>query len=218
MWTDEKWCGSWHTYAHRISRPKNTAHLSQYIAEYSRSGRRFGVMFHGAVCATIPPPNENGQVDRTLRYGRSIRVIGSLDSQQYCDIMDDQLPHLQSLFDQDDDIFLIVYDNARPHVSIQTRNYLNEYYAYADFLNWPANSPDLNIIETCWALLAYAINRLKNELGNPNNADDLWAFIEVAWGIVFETDLIEILVRTMPERMAITIKINFFVECNEVMY
>ena len=207
-WTDEKWCGSWHKYAHRISRPKNSAHNTELLAEYSRSGYRYGVMFHGAVCATLPPPGENGQVDRRQRYGKLIRVNGSLDSFQYCEIMDEQLPHLQSLFDPEDDQFLIVHDNARPHVSQLTVGHLNNYHAYATFLQWPSNSPDLNLIESCWAILSYSINRLKNELGNPRNAEDLWALIELGWVLVSESDLIESLVLTMPDRMQELIKNN----------
>jgi hypothetical protein len=50
-----------------------------------------------------------------------------------------------------------------------------------DFLsNWPANSPDLNPIETLWAVLKHSMPKLK-----PKTVDALKEVVQQAWDTIF---------------------------------
>jgi hypothetical protein len=62
--------------------------------------------------------------------GQLYKVEGSMNSTQYCEVKQ---------------------DNAPCHTSRVTRNYLQQ--VGVNVLQWPPNSPDLNPIETAWALL-----------------------------------------------------------------
>lgn len=66
-------------------------------------------------------------------------------------------------------------DNAPPHTSRFTRNFLNE--KKLSVLNWPAESPDLNVIECVWHQLKEWI-RTK---AKPHNLFELKKAILTFW-------------------------------------
>eukprot|EP00834_Sanchytrium_tribonematis_P008805 NODE_1196_length_1841_cov_0.324914.p1 type:complete len:133 gc:universal NODE_1196_length_1841_cov_0.324914:835-437(-) len=56
-------------------------------------------------------------------------------------------PNLLSLEDEYGDFF-VVHDNAPIHTSKHTTEYLEEFDM--TFIDWPAKSPDMNVIELMW--------------------------------------------------------------------
>jgi hypothetical protein len=82
--------------------------------------------------------------------GQLYKVEGSMNSTQYCEVIGNcLLPQAQTWYPQLEWIFQ--QDNAPCHTSRVTRNYLQQ--VGVNVLQWPPNSPDLNPIETAWALL-----------------------------------------------------------------
>ena len=94
-----------------------------------------------------------------LRYGLgcvSSRGVGSLcflspkmtvNTEVYIDLLDAYLlPSVDKLFADDD--FVFQHDLAPAHRSYKTAKYLKE--KRIDVLEWPCNSPDLNIIQFVW--------------------------------------------------------------------
>ena len=63
-------------------------------------------------------------------------------------------------------------------------------------MRWPANSPDLNPIETVWAYIKRELDRYPND---PKDFDDLWERFQDIWvNIPFE--FLHNLYSSMPER------------------
>ena len=73
-------------------------------------------------------------------------------------------------------------DNARPHVSFETKAVLKE--LDIDLLdNWPPYSPDLNIIEVIWAIMGKRVEMLQ-----PKTIEDLRRIVIEVWDkITFKT-------------------------------
>ena len=65
-----------------------------------------------------------------------------------------------------------MYDGAPAHRSISTIDFLSK--KKKDILNWPARSPDLNIMETIWGVL---FNKIYENV-QYRRLDDLWQAIE----------------------------------------
>lgn len=72
--------------------------------------------------------------------------------------------------------FLLMQDNARPHVAQIVRNYLEE--VQINTMEWPANSPDLNPIENLWDILG---RRLRATPIQPNNLQEVGERLIQIW-------------------------------------
>ena len=71
--------------------------------------------------------------------------------------------------------------------------------------NWPPNSPDLNVIENCWALM-----KRKVAAHRPSSEKNLREVLKRVWTQEITAEYCETLVRSMPSRLAAVIKNNGF--------
>ncbi|GFY10843.1 transposable element Tcb1 transposase [Trichonephila clavipes] len=75
-----------------------------------------------------------------------IIVEGTMDQYKYASVLADHVhPYMRIVFPQDDGIFQ--QDNARCHTAANVRAWFEEHQYEFPVLPWPANSPDLNLIE-----------------------------------------------------------------------
>ena len=100
---------------------------------------------------------------------------GRLNSIKYIDILETYLPTAFPKYPPEQlPKILYQHDNARPHVSIMTKNYLKR--KRIKQIIWPVNSPDMNIIENIWSIIDHKL--LKFII---NNIDELINALQTAW-------------------------------------
>ncbi|KEP46297.1 DDE family endonuclease, partial [Rhizoctonia solani 123E] len=131
-------------------------------------------------------------------YGTKLEV--PLNKEIYKEILEDEFLRSLEFLGMESEEVLFQFDNARPHVAKSSLKWLEDHGI--EWLEWPANSPDLNPIENLWS-------KMKRELGEyespPNGILELWERVQVVWdrlGVDYCRNLIE----SMPKRMALILK------------
>ena len=107
------------------------------------------------------------------------RLGGSIDSDLYVQMLSSVVPILNNLLGRDSYIFQ--QDNA----PIRTSERVRDFYVEAEVrvLEWPARSPDLNIIGNVWSMLS-SIVYVGKQFSSTN---DLWnAIQEATFGLMFK--------------------------------
>ena len=91
--------------------------------------------------------------------------------------------------------FVLMQDNATPHVSAATRSFLREHEIQV--LDWAPNSPDCNPIENMWALL---VGKIYHNGRRYENVSDLKNAIKDAWDDI-DLQIVRKLVMSFPKRL-----------------
>ena len=116
-------------------------------------------------------------------YKSQLRLIGgNLNAQAYVNMLYEAgvLEELDLTYGRMNYIFQ--EDGASPHRAAYTRQYLaGKVRSLPSDLHWPASSPDLSVIEPCWAILKRSIN-----IQNVHNTQDLFAEACRAWNAITE--------------------------------
>lgn len=183
VFSDESYCELFR------NKLKYWGYKARYLPKPSRSP---GIMIWGAISINGVSP---------LYIGR-----GSINSEKYCEILGSYL--LPTMPDICDPNWVFQQDNARPHISKYTREWL----AKNDIkvMPWPACSPDLNIIEQVWAVIKNRIEKI-----GPKKMPDFVEIIEKVWNEFGENhEMIENYFKSMPDRIrrCIAAKGDYFVE------
>lgn len=137
-----------------VRRPIGSRFKSRYILKYVRQ-TKLNIMVWGAI---------KGDGSRII-----VRCPNRLNSSEYQNVLDQGLYQVYS----PENIFM--QDNATCHKSISTIQYLdrNNICMLSD---WPARSPDLNIIENLWSLLKKNVGQRQS-----NSPDEFWKIIQEEW-------------------------------------
>ena len=126
----------------------------------------------------------------------SLRLIcmeGKITSDTYIDMLENDFFNMVDEILPDN--FIWMHDNAPPHVSAKTKEYLERNGIVA--MEWLPMSPDLNPIENVWSLLQKEVYKKKKVY---KNTTDLWNAITAAWhALPLET--FQNLYNSMPARM-----------------
>ena len=124
--------------------------------------------------------------------GDGIRVLvkseKNVDSHEYQRILDVSLPHIYT------PSCILQQDGAPAHRSVSTKKYFHENNITV-LQPWPAQSPDLSIIENLWQLLKERVT-----LRKPNNLEQLWKVAQEEWNRI-PGEQIRSLYRSIPRRL-----------------
>lgn len=133
--------------------------------------------------------------------GTITTVNGTINRHKYIEILEDNLwPVIARHFPEQDCLFQD--DNAPIHRANDVKHYKEE--NHINCLEWPAQSPDLNVIENVWLKLKI---RLQQRVEVLNTADELSAAIKDIWENL-SVDYIQGLYHSIPKRLRKVLKVK----------
>lgn len=127
--------------------------------------------------------------------GRLHLVQDHMDKFQYTAIIDDGLHDTLSDHHLTPSSIIFQQDNDPKHKSYYAMDWMIENDLPP--MPWPANSPDMNIIEHLWAHLE---KKLRSRTDKPSNIKQLFRFLEEEW-LCIEQPVIDKLYSSMPRRV-----------------
>lgn len=105
--------------------------------------------------------------------------------------------------------WIFIDDNAPPHRSRAVLDFKRDNIPFLNFLNhddWPAVSPDLNVIEHVWAFMKAVIRNLENQ---TQTMEVLEHVVLQTWDAISQ-EFINNLVNSMTDRIRSVILANGF--------
>ncbi|MCG8112906.1 MAG: IS630 family transposase [Candidatus Thiodiazotropha taylori] len=133
--------------------------------------------------------------------GTLVPVDGNINSQKYVNILEDNLwPVVAKVFPNSPWIFQD--DNATPHVSRYTMQWKQR--NQIPTMMWPAQSPDINIIENVWRKMKILLQRRVHDI---HSREDLIDTVMDIWS-AFTPAYIKSLYVTLPTRIRHVLRAN----------
>jgi len=120
-----------------------------------------------------------------------------MNAEFYVNILRMHLPEIENLLG---DEWRFQQDNDPKHTSRLAKNFLQN--NTPEVIDWPSNSPDLNLIENLWSIVKRNVEKKM-----PKNTDDLRRFMIQEWDDIPESTLIG-LVGSMKRRCELIIENN----------
>lgn len=122
-------------------------------------------------------------------------IPGTINSEKYVDVLQSYVLQSWDYYGLDRRKLIFQHDNASVHTAQVVKNFLNK--SNIDVLEWPPNSPDLNIIEHVWAHVNRELDRYKER---PTDMDELWERVQDIWTHI-PLEFIQELYRSIPRRV-----------------
>jgi transposase len=139
-----------------------------------------------------------GRIGLGARTELVIVDMGTLNADRYITnfLQDHVVPFAPHIGDN----FILMQDNARPHIARCVTNFITE--TEITKMDWPARSPDMNPIEHVWDMLG---KRVKARIPAPQTTQALQTMLLEEWDNLPQ-ELIDNSIRSMPRRMIALIR------------
>lgn len=132
-----------------------------------------------------------------------VPVEGMINSEKYISIVSENLPSILNS-SHCPDLPIFQQDNAPVHVSAKSQEFFRNSNIFVT--SWPAQSPDLNIIENLWKILK---RKIQSETDPIANKRQLFEIIQKHW-LDIPVETIQNLYETMPKRLSEVIRMKGF--------
>jgi transposase InsO family protein len=125
--------------------------------------------------------------------------VNNVNAQSYIEVLSDHLlDSVEQIFGDRQQPIIFQHDNATPHTARATQRWLEENDIRV--IQWPAQSPDLNIIENVWDMLAREVTNQR-----PATRADLIQVLFTAWNNL-TLEYIQQLYHSLPRRLRAVIR------------
>ncbi|KAG1369061.1 hypothetical protein G6F61_012655 [Rhizopus arrhizus] len=132
--------------------------------------------------------------------GWMCKINGNMNKELYKEILEDELERTIEYgvsklgFERHQVIFQ--HDNDPKHTSKVVKEYLQR--QSHNFLQWPAQSPDLNPIENMWSLLKRRLNDYETA---PKGMNELYERVTKVWYDLMKPEECQKVIESMPQRI-----------------
>ncbi len=120
-----------------------------------------------------------------------------MNAEFYVEILQNHIPEIDGMLGDD---WRLQQDNDPKHTSRLAKEFLQD--NVPEVMDWPSNSPDLNLIENLWAIVKGNVERRM-----PKNLNDLEQFMVEEWQNISESTIIN-LIGSMKRRCELIIEKN----------
>ena len=132
--------------------------------------------------------------------GFASKLDGRMDGDLYLQILKDELQQTLKCYGLNPPNVISQQDNDPNHTCRLVKNWLEEQEFRT--MVWPAQSPDLNLIEHFWGCLK---RRLAEHGNSPNGTHELWERVQVEWERI-PVEKCQRLIESMPRRVQAVLK------------
>ena len=130
--------------------------------------------------------------------GELVEIPPRMNSAEYIRILEDVfLPSVRAIYPVEDmPVIRLVQDNSGVHTSRETQQWFRN-HPEIQLINWPARSPDLNLIENVWAQMVrrWEPRRERTVAALVNHAREIWEELRL------RPDYLANLIDSIPNRL-----------------
>lgn len=129
------------------------------------------------------------------KLGKLHRISSRMKAEDYINILESSFMESLDIFGVEKETVLFQQDNDPKHCARKTMEWFETNSIMV--MEWPSQSPDLNIIEHVWSLVKRKLGYFSTD---PKNLDELWLRTKTVWEGIKEEEIVRIF-NSLPRRI-----------------